>query len=40
MMFKIIIEKLKRIYYYSSSDRYCKYLINSGIKIGGDKVPS
>lgn len=33
-MLKRIASKLQRLYYFSSSDRYCKYLRECGIQIG------
>ena len=30
-----IVNKLKRMYYYSTSNRFCNYLRNSGIQVGG-----
>lgn len=34
-MINRIIGKLKRIYYYSNSERFCRYLRKKGIKVGG-----
>ena len=33
-----IINKIKNIYYHSSSNRFCKYLKNNGITIGGGTI--
>lgn len=34
-MISKIIDKIKYLYYHSSSDRFCKYLSNKGVQIGG-----
>lgn len=34
-MLNKIIDKIKKIYYQSTSERYCNYLRNKGIRIGG-----
>ena len=34
-MINKILNKIKRLYYFSSSDRFCKYLATRGVQIGG-----
>lgn len=39
-MISKILNAIKRKYYMSSSDRFCNYLRNRGICIGGDCLKS